>query len=100
MARAKRRAFHELSYGSIVMFKAFFSAVVLFWALASSAALAAVDPNPFKNSEPGFSKKVELLLGDAEKAIGRGEKGEAIRLLNLASSLEPKNPYVTARLAI
>jgi len=84
------------------MLKAFFSAVVLFLALAlpSSAAFAAVDPNPFKNQQPGFSKKVELLLGDAEKAIGRGEKGEAIRLLNLASSLEPKNPYVTARLAI
>jgi tetratricopeptide (TPR) repeat protein len=84
------------------MLKAFFSAVVLFLALAlpSSAVLAAVDPNPFKNQQPGFSKKVELLLSDAEKAWGRNDKQEAIRLLNLASSLEPKNPYVTARLAV
>jgi tetratricopeptide (TPR) repeat protein len=84
------------------MLKAFFSAVVLFLALAlpSSAAFAATDPNPFRNREPGFSKKVELLLSDAEKAWGRNDKGEAIRLLNLASSLEPKNPYVTARLAV
>jgi len=84
------------------MLKAFFSTVVLTLALTlpQSAAFAAVDPGPFKNQQPGFSKKVELLLGDAEKAWGRNDKAETIRLLNLASSLEPKNPYVTARLAV
>ena len=68
-------------------------------ALLLSPASAAVDPGPFKNTEPGFSKRVELLLGDAEKAFASNKKGEAIRLLNLASSLEPKNPYLAARLA-
>lgn len=83
------------------MLKAFFSAAALIFAmdLPLSPAAAAVDPSPFRNQEPGFSKKVELLLSDAEKASARSQKGEAIRLLNLASSLEPKNPYVAARLA-
>src|SRR5690242_13249272 len=85
-----------------IMLKRFFPAVLFFCALALplSVGRAAVDPNPFKNQEPGFSKKVELLLSDSEKAWGRNDKQEAIRLLNLASSLEPNNPYVTARLAV
>jgi tetratricopeptide (TPR) repeat protein len=82
------------------MRKALFSFFVLAFALSLSRAQAAVDPNPFKNHEPGFTKKVEQLLGDAEKAMGRNDKYEAIRLLNLASSAEPNNPYVTARLAV
>lgn len=84
------------------MSRAFLRTVLLFLALAVplSGALAAVDPNPFKNREPTFNAKTLDLLNDAQKSVRGGKIGDAIRQLNLAASLEPNNPYVLARLAI
>jgi tetratricopeptide (TPR) repeat protein len=69
-------------------------------AFALSEGWAAVEPAPLFSREPAFSEKVKQLVLDAEKAIKTGDKQEALRKLNLASSLEPNNPYVTTRLAV
>lgn len=69
-------------------------------AFAPPQAWAAVDPAPLFSREPAFSEKVRQLVADAEKAIRTGNKQEALQKFGLAASLEPNNPYVTARLAI
>ena len=65
-----------------------------------SAAIAAVDPNPFQNREPSFNKKTLDLLNEAQRLMQAGKVEEGIRQLNLALSLEPNNPYVLARLGV
>jgi tetratricopeptide (TPR) repeat protein len=69
-------------------------------ALPLSSAFAAVDPAPFYSREPTFSPKVSGLINEAQEKMRAGQTAEAIQTLNLAHSLEPKNPYVLARLAI
>ena len=90
-----------VALGSFLMSRTLLRAVLLSLALALpvSNAFAAVDPNIFPGRDPGFSKKVELLLRDADKAFRANDKPEAVRLLSLASSLEPTNFYLLARLA-
>ena len=68
-------------------------------AMPLRGASAAVDPAPFSTREPTFSPNVLGLLNDAEKAIRSGDVREGIRILNLATSLEPNNPYILARFA-
>ena len=68
--------------------------------LPLSEAVAAVDPNPFQNREPGVSKKTLDLLNQAQQLMQAGKIDEGLRRLNLAASLEPTNPYVLARLGI
>jgi len=68
-------------------------------ALPLSQASAAVDPAPFSSNDPSFSKNVQQLLDDAEKAMKAGKKDEGVRLLNMASNLAPNNPFVVARFA-
>ena len=63
-----------------------------------SEASAAVDP-AFSTRDQPFSKNVEKLLGDAQKAMKAGKTEDGLRLLNLANNLEPNNPYVVARFA-
>lgn len=69
-------------------------------ALPLSGAFAAVDPNPFQNREPTYSKKTQGLLNDAQRLRQEGKLDEAVRQLNLAASLEPNNPYVQAQLGM
>ncbi|HWU54251.1 MAG TPA: hypothetical protein VN175_02035, partial [Rhizomicrobium sp.] len=82
------------------MLRAFLRAGLLSLALAwpLSGALAAVDPNPFQNNAPTFGKKTLDLLSNAQRLMQTGKTDEAVRQLNLAASLEPRNPYVLARL--
>jgi len=68
-------------------------------ALPLSQASAAVDPAPFSSNDPSFSRDVQQLLDDAEKAMKAGKKEEGLRLLNMASNLAPNNPFVVARFA-
>ena len=66
-----------------------------------SAARAAVDPTPFSSSrEPSLNKNVIGLLNEARKAMKEGRTPDALHDLNLASSLEPNNPYILARLGV
>jgi tetratricopeptide (TPR) repeat protein len=69
-------------------------------ALPLCGAHAAVDPNPFPNKGPTFNPKTLGLLNEADKQIREGNLEEGVRQLNLAASLEPKNPNVLVRLAI
>ena len=74
--------------------------VSLALALPLSAAVAAIDPNPFQNHEPTLNKKTLELFSEAQRLIQKGKFNEAVRQLNLAASLEPNNPYVQARLGV
>lgn len=75
-------------------------ALALPLSLSFSAAIAAVDPNPFQNREPSYNKKTLDLLDEAQRQMQAGKLDEALRQLNLAASLEPNNPFVLARLGI
>jgi len=74
--------------------------VSLALALPPSAAVAAVDPNPFQNREPTLNKKTLDLLNEGRRLIQAGKFDDAVRQFNLAASLEPNNPYVLARLGV
>ncbi len=74
--------------------------LVLAMVFARSEASAAVDPAPFSTREPTLNTKVLDLLNDAQKDMQAGKVREGLQKLNLAASLEPKNPNVVARLAI
>jgi tetratricopeptide (TPR) repeat protein len=74
--------------------------LTLLLALPQSQVLAAVDPHPFQNHGPVVSEKTLGLLTDAQKLMQAGKTEEALRQLNLAASLEPRNPYVLARLGV
>jgi cellulose synthase operon protein C len=82
------------------MSRAFLRTVLLLFALTLplSGAVAAVDPNPFKNREPTFNAKTLDLLNEAQRLMQAGKTDEAVRQLNLAASLEPRNPHILARL--
>ena len=84
------------------MSRSFLGALLLSLALALplAGAQAAVDPNPFQNREPTYSKKTLDLLNEAQRLIQKGKLDDAIRQLNLAASLEPNNPNVLARLGV
>jgi tetratricopeptide (TPR) repeat protein len=72
--------------------------LLLALAFLLSPASAAVDPDPFKNREPIFNAKTLDLLNEAQRLMQAGKTDEAVRQLNLAASLEPRNPYILARL--
>ena len=82
------------------MSRTFLRAALLFFALALplSGAFAAVDPSPFQNREPSFNKKTLGLLNEAQRLMQAGKVDDGVRQLNLAASLEPRNPYILARL--
>jgi len=63
-----------LAIGS--MSRTFLWSVLLLTAMALplSQASAAVDPAPFSSNDPSFSKNVQQLLDDAEKAMKAGKK--------------------------
>ncbi len=69
-------------------------------AFASGTALAAVNPAPFLSRDVTQNKQVLEVLDDARKAMKEGRTQDAIQALNLASSLEPSNPNIQARLAV
>jgi len=81
-----------------MLLRAVLLSLALSWPLAQAS--AAVDPAPIFSREPAFSEKVRQLVADAEKSLRTGNKQEALQKLSLAASLEPNNPYVTARLAV
>jgi tetratricopeptide (TPR) repeat protein len=72
--------------------------LLLALAIPLSRASAAVDPNAFQNREPTYNKKTQDLLDEAQRLMQAGKPDDGVRQLNLAASLEPRNPYILARL--
>jgi tetratricopeptide (TPR) repeat protein len=85
---------------SVFMLRKISSLCLLLLALALplSRAWAAVDPNPFQNREPAYSKKTQDLLDEGQRLMQAGKLDDGVRQLNLAASLEPRNPYILTRL--